>query len=219
MDNSNEIIKSYAILGIKQRATLTEVRSAYLDKTSQKQFLKIFISNEEIVDEFKRYHAAYVQIMREFSESENTADLNLYPPDQVFKLILNQGIYFMTNGNFVKAGEKFQEAYSINRKNETVLTYLGVLLLKRKNYYAAEKYFLEAIKINKENDDIWIFLGDTYLKAGKHSKALTMYETAKKLNPLRVEISEKIKPLKDDKKNTGEKKGSFLKNIINKIIK
>jgi len=193
MDDSNAIIKSYAILGIKQGVTLTEVRSAYLNKTSQKQFSNIFISNDEIVDEFKRYHAAYVQITRDFSDSVNTEDLNLYPPDQVFKLILNQGIYFMINGNFVKAGEKFQQAYSINKENESVLIYLGILLLKRKNYYAAEKYFLEAIKINKENDDIWIFLGDVYLKAGKKAKALTMYETAKKLNPLRVEIGERIK--------------------------
>lgn len=217
MNNSNEIIKSYAILGIKQGITLTEVRQAYLNKTSQKQFSNIFISKEEIVNEFKRYHAAYVQIMREYSDAENTTDLNLYPPDQVFKLILNQGIYFMINGNFVKAGEKFQEAYSINRTNEKVLTYLGVLLLKRKNYYAAEKYFLEAIKINKENDDIWVFLGDTYLKAGKSSKALTMYETAKKLNPLRVEISEKIKPLQDDRRNQMGNKGSFFKSILDKF--
>lgn len=215
MDSSNDAIRSFAILGINPGSTITETRAVYLKKTSQSQFKKIFISNEEIVDEFKRYHAAYVFIMRDYSESDNLSDLSLYPPDQVFRLILNQGVYFMINNNYIKAGEKFQEAYSLDKSNEEVLIYLGILLLKRKNYYAAEKYFLDALKINKENDDTWIFLGDTYQKAGKTGKALIMFETAKKLNPLRLEIAKKIKSLSENK--TEEKKESFLKRIIDKF--
>ncbi len=215
MENSNDAIRSFAILGINPGATITETRTAYLKKTSHLQFSKIFISNEEIVDEFKRYHAAYVFIMRDSSELDNLSDLSIYPPDQVFRLILNQGIYYMINNNYIKAGEKFQEAYSLDKQNEEVLIYLGILLLKRKNYYAAEKYFLDAIKVNRENDDAWVFLGDTYVNAGKEAKALIMFETAKKINPLRLEIAKKIKSLSKNK--TIKKKESFLKKIINKF--
>ncbi len=217
MENNNETIRSFAKLGIKPNSTITEIRAAYLEKTSQKQFSKVFVTNEEIVNEFKRFHAAYVSIMRNYSETDDISDLSIYPPDQVFKLILNQGIYFMINHNYLKAGEKFQEAYSLNKKNEEVIVYLGILLLKRKNYYAAEKYFLEAIKINRDNDDTWVYLGDTYLKAEKKSKALTMFETAKRLNPQRSDIAEKIGLIITNK--TENKQDSFLKRIINKFIK
>jgi len=212
----SDTAKSFSILGIDPDATVTEVRTAYLSKTSQKHFDTIFIDNKDIVDEFKRYHAAYIHIMTEYSEVDNILNLNFYPPDQIFKLILNQGIYLMISHNYVKAGEKFQEAYSLNKTNENVLIYLGILLLKRKNYYAAEKYFLKAVKLNKENDDIWVFLGDTYLKAGNKTKALIMYKTAENLNPLRKEISEIIKSISPDKieKVKGD---SFLKKIMRKF--
>jgi tetratricopeptide (TPR) repeat protein len=208
--------KNFNVLGISSDATVTEIRTAYINKTSQKYFENVFIDNKDIVDEFKRYHSSYINIMTEYSEVDNVSNLNFYPPDQIFKLILNQGIYLMISHNYVKAGEKFQEAYSLNKTNENVLIYLGILLLKRKSYYAAEKYFLKAVKLNKENDDIWVFLGDTYLKAGNKTKALVMYKTAENLNPLRKEISEKIQSVSPDKEKKEQK--SFLKKMIGKIF-
>ncbi len=218
MENTNESNRSYRVLEIAKGATLTEIRAAYLEKTSQKKFTKVFIHDESVIDEFKRYHAAYVYIVKDFAESENISDLSLYPPDQAFRMIVNQGIYYLINYNYIKAGEKFQEAYTMNRDSEEVLIYLGLLLLKRKNYYAAEKYFLDVVKRNKENEDAWILLGETYLKAGNERKALVMFETAKKLNPLRPEILEMMKPLME-KKQPGPRKSSFFKDILDRFKK
>jgi tetratricopeptide (TPR) repeat protein len=115
----------------------------------------------------------------------------------VFQFHFNQGVHYFIHRNYIKAGKKFQEAYKINNTSIPVLLYLGLLLLKRKNPYAAEKYFKEVVQLDQNNDDAWFYLGESYLNAGELRKALTMFETAKTLNPGRHEVASRIKEIKN----------------------
>lgn len=221
----NETLKAALILfGLKEGATITDIRAEYLEKTSLFKFQRVLSGDEEdLQKEFTQLYKAYVRLIKSYSESDSAADLDLYPPDQVFRFHFNQGVYLFINQKYLKAGEKFQEAFNIDNKKPLVLIYLGVLLLKRKNFYAAEKYFKEAALIDKENDDAWFYLGESYMKAGQFRKALTMFETSQTLNPTREQLPYRIKEAKERGGITGGsvkrtvETPSFIQRIINKI--
>jgi tetratricopeptide (TPR) repeat protein len=213
---------AHVTLGLKEGAPMSEIRAQYLDKTSQGKFRCVIIGDEHLMDEFVRYHEAYVTLGKRHAGTGSSleSDLSYYPTDQVFQLHLNQGIYYVLRQNYIKAGEKFQDAYKINSQDTTVLLYMGFLLMKRKNYYAAEKYLKIAVKIDQDCDDAWFYLGECYYKAGELRKALSMYETAKILNPGRSEIAVRMKEIREKAggKPGKAKKDSFLASIIKKMI-
>jgi|GEM_PF-591397 len=230
-----EIIESIkaALIDLKLRegASLTEVRSQYLEKTSHPKFLKVMGPDETLKKEFLKYHVAYLSVLKFTRENDpeaaaaSDADLSFYPKEQIFRLHMNQGVYYFLNQDYIKASEKFQEAYKFNNQDPMVLIYLGILLLKRKNYYAAEKYFKEAVTIDKNNEDGWFYLAENYFKAGEFKKALPMYDTVKNLNPSRAEIAPRIKEIREKlgeipgskKSKKGEpKKGSWLSRLLGK---
>jgi tetratricopeptide (TPR) repeat protein len=219
-----ETVKAaYIALGLKERAPMSEIRALYLEKTSQGKFQCAVIDDEHLRDEFVRYHEAYVTLGKHHAGTGASMDddLSYYPPDQIFQLHLNQGIYYILRQNYIKASEKFQEAYKINNKDTTVLIYMGFLLMKRKNYYAAEKYLKTAIQIDRNCDDAWFFLGECYHRAGEYKKAMPMYETAKALNPGRSQIAARMKEIREKtgiKPAKGSGKKTFLHRAIEKLI-
>lgn len=223
MENKYSIKESLVELGLQNDASVTEIRAEYLDKTMSPKFNRVLSSEEEhLQEEFVNIYSAYVTLMKHHAQTgaDAVADMSLYPPDQVFQFQFNQGVYLFIKEDYIKAGEKFQQAYKMNPKHQTLLLYMGILLLKRKSYYAAEKYFKDAIAIDKNNDDAWFYLAESYLKAHEYRKAMTMYETAKNLNPGRTEIAYKLRDIKQllaDKAKGGKKK-SFIARLIKKMI-
>jgi tetratricopeptide (TPR) repeat protein len=121
----------------------------------------------------------------------------------------------------MKAMEKFQQAYKINKKDVLVLIYMGILLLMRKNYYAAEKYLLEAVKIDEKNNDAWFYLGENYLRAKEYKKALDIFETVRSLDPAREELALKINEVKErlEQKFPVGKRKSLFERIFKKSDK
>ncbi len=219
----NESIKAALVeLGLKEGATLTEVRAEYLDKTSQYKFQHVLdVDDEALQKEFSRLYKAYVNLVKHYSQTGSDEDsyMDFYPPDQVFQFHFNQGVYYFINQKYLQAGERFQEAFKINNKDLTLLLYLGALLLKRKSYYAAEKYFKDVVKIDPNNDDGWYYLGESYFRAGELRKATSMYETAKALNPQRSEIAFRLKEIREQmpRPQAPAKKESFLSRIKKKL--
>jgi tetratricopeptide (TPR) repeat protein len=106
--------------------------------------------------------------------------------------LFNSGVYHLLKQNYIKAGEKLQQAYKSKSGDVLTIVYLGILLMLRKNFFAAEKYFLDAAKIDPNNEDAWFYAAENYSRAGKDNKALEMYSKVKALNPLRKEIDAKI---------------------------
>ena len=197
MELDESVRAAFIALDLEATTSVTEIRAQYLDKTSQEKFQGTIMTDEYLQKEFDKYYKAYVTLLKELAESDKAEDLEYYPPDQVFQFYFNQGIHYFIHQNYIKAGEKFQEAYKINPKNVSVLLYLGYLLLKRRNYYAAEKYFKDAARFDKSNDEAWFHLGECYLQAGELRKALSMFETSKMLNPGRSELAFKMKEIKE----------------------
>lgn len=228
MDSNVEAVKAAMIsFGLKDGATLTEVRAAYLDKTSQSKFHGIFVDDELLVREFQKHYRAYATLLNYYQDSgfaeDSEDDMSYYPPDQIQQLYLNQGIYLLCQQNYIKASDKIQQAYKVNEQNIQVLLYMGYLLMIRKNFYAAEKYFSDVVKINRENEDAWFYLGECYYKAGDKRKALNMYETARVLDPGHREIAARIKEIKKSLGMTPKTGGrpaakkSFLASLIDKL--
>jgi len=189
--------EALVILDLDRKATITGIRAQYLEKTSRDKFIHSVLVDEHLQKEFDKYHIAYVTLVKHLSQAEQASDLQFYPPDQVFQFHFNQGVHYFIHRDYIKAGEKFQEAYKLDKTSVPVLLYLGFLLLKRKSIYAAEKYFKEAVQLDQNNDDAWFYLGESYLEAGELRKALVMFETAKKLNPGRHEVASRIKEITD----------------------
>jgi len=214
----NEWVKAaLVVLGLREEASVTEIRAAYLTKTTHRNFQEVILADEHLEKEFVKYYKSYITLLKHYSESESE-DLSYYPPDQIVKFHFNQGLYYLINQDYMKAMEKFQIAHNIDKKDVLVLLYMGILLIKRKNYYAAEKYLLDAIKIDKENFDAWYYLGETYLKAEELRKALNMFDTARNLNPSRKEVSFKVRELKAKlaARTPAAKKPSFLTRLFKK---
>ncbi|MCX6581677.1 MAG: tetratricopeptide repeat protein [Candidatus Aminicenantes bacterium] len=216
----DELLKAALVaLGLREDASLADIRASYLAKTTQGRFQAVILGDEHLERDFNRYYKSYITLLKYYSQSEST-DLNFYPQDQIVKFHFNQGLYFIINRDYMKAMEKFQEAHRLDKKDVLVLLYMGILLMKLKNYYAAEKYFLEAVDIDPQSDDGWFYLGENYLKAGELKKALAMFESAKRLNPSRREIAFRLREIMDKMPqlfhHEGEKQPSLLKRIFNK---
>jgi len=219
IEADESVLEALITLDLEQRATITEIRGQYLEKTSREKFQHSVLVDEHLQKEFDKYHRAYVTLAKHLTEGDQASDLQFYPPGQVFQFHFNQGVHYFIHQNYIKAGEKFHEAYKIDNTNIPVLLYLGLLLLKRKSFYAAEKYFKEAVQFDQDNDDAWFYLGESYLEAGELRKALTMFETAKTLNPGRHEVAFRIKEIMDrlKVKSIKTKKTSVIQRFFKKL--
>jgi tetratricopeptide (TPR) repeat protein len=199
-----------------QGASLAEILEKYLDKTLQIKFQHIIITQDLLKEEFMRYHEAFLKIMKLFQATEKKPEMSIFSKDQLGKFFFNQGVYALCKDDYLQAGEKFHEAYKINRRNVFLLLYLGMILTVRKNYYAAEKYFSEAITRDPNSDEAWFYAAENYFKAGNFAKAIEYYEKTRKLNPAYNNITLRIKESKEalSKKNKPTKKESVLRSIV-----
>jgi len=182
------------ILGLSGDPGVGEIRKAYLNRTTQPRFQCVVFEDPELSRDFSRLHEAYFSLLRRMSESgvEMTAPSS---PRDIGQLLFNQGVYFMIQQNFLRAGEKFQEADRIQPRTPLVKLHLGILLLKRRNLYAAEKYLQEATQLLPKNDAPWRYLAETYEHAGKFKAAETALRKALELNPSLQGIAARIKAL------------------------
>jgi len=185
-------------LGVSGDPGLVEIRKAYLAKMAQPQFQRLVFENEELRRDFSRIHEAYVTLIRELADKGVEVHTPSSPGD-LSNLLFNQGVYAMIQQNFLKAGEKFQEADRIRPHTPLVRLYMGVLLLKRKNLYAAEKYLREATRLLPEIDSAWLYLAETYEHAGNFKNAEAALLKAMEVNPALTGIAARIKNLRRGK--------------------
>ncbi|HSQ35531.1 MAG TPA: tetratricopeptide repeat protein [Candidatus Binatia bacterium] len=205
-----------ALFDLTKGAAAPEILEKYLEKTLQLKFQRILIPHEELKKEFVRYHEAFVNLLKFLQSKDNTLKMSLFSSDQLAKFFFNQGIYALCKDNYLQAGEKFQEAYKINRHNVFLLTYLGIILTVRKNYYAAEKYFADAIHRDPNNDDARFYAAQNFFKAGLYPKASEYFEKAKQLNPTNNEIAFWLKDCREamQKKTKRSEKDTLLRKIV-----
>lgn len=218
MESSEYLEELLRLFTLGKGAPISEVLEKYLEKTLQIKFQRIIIIQETLKEEFVRYHEAFLRILKIYQAADKKVDMSMFTQDQLGKFFFNQGIYALCKDNYLQAGEKFQEAYKINKHNVFLLLYMGIILTMRKNYYAAEKYFSEATKRDPNYDDAWFYTGENYFKAGNFNFALESYEKTRKLNPAYNNIAQHIKEARDglvNKRRRPGKKDSLLKKLVN----
>lgn len=191
MTQSKFFAKSLKILNLPLKSGIPEITQAYIKLTGSAKFKKIFILNEELREEFIKYHEAYVLAVKELSDS--SPDSSYYPPEHIYSLLYNQGLYFLLKENYLKAGEKMEEAARMKKDCANTQIYLGYILHKRKNYYAAETYFQRASQLDHENEYAVFFLGKTYISAGKLDKASATFRRVETLSFYNNEIKAETK--------------------------
>lgn len=188
MNKSKLLSASLKILKIPRDSGIEEVTRSYLALTNSVKFNKVFILNEDLKEEFIKYHEAYVISVREMSDNISDSAPGYYPSGHIFDILYNQGIYHLLKENYLKAGEKLEEAARMKKDNVNLQIYLGYILHKRKNYYAAENYFLKANQMDNENEYAVFLLGKTYISAGKLDKASATFRKVETMSFYNNEI-------------------------------
>ncbi len=219
MESTEYLEELLRLFNLGKGAPISEVIEKYLEKTLQIKFQRIILTQSILKEEFVRLHEAFLKITRIYQAADQKLPMGIFSQDQLGKFYFNQGVYALCKDNYLQAGERFQEAYKINRHNIFLLVYLGLILTVRKNYYAAEKYFSEATRRDPNYDEAWFYSAENYFKAGNFKLALENYDKAKKLNPAYNEINLRIKEARNAllRKNLPGKKDSLLKRLIRYI--
>jgi len=198
-------------------AAIAEIVEKYLERTLQIKFQRIIITQDILKEEYVRFHEAFLKIIRIYQSADQNVQMGIFSQDQLGKYYFNQGVYALCKDNYLQAGEKFQEAYKINKRNVFLLIYMGIIMTVRKNYYAAEKYLSEATQRNPDYDEAWFYAAENYFKAGNFKLALENYEKAKKLNPSFNSIAMHIKETRDALARKAQRPGrrhSLLKRLV-----
>lgn len=216
MENTEYLEELLRQLNLGKGASIAEVLERYLERSLQIKFQRVLIAQDILKEEFVRLHESFLKILKIYQASDQKLDMGMFTPDQLGKYFFNQGVYAMCKDNFLQAGEKFQEAYKINKRNVFLLLYMGIILMVRKNHYAAEKYFGEATKRDPNYDDAWFYSAENYFKAGNFNLAWECYEKTRKLNPAYNDINQRLKETKEAilRKRRGNKKDSLLRRLV-----
>ena len=219
MENTEYLEELLRLFNLEKDASASDILEKYLEKTLQIKFQRILLPEVALKEEFLRYHDTFIKILKILQSQDQNLKMSLFSSDQLAKFFFNQGVYAVCKDNFMLAGEKFHEAYKINKNNVFLLIYLGIILTIRKNYYAAEKYFADAIQRDVNNDDAWFYAAENFLKAGNYKKASDYFEKAKKLNPANNEIAFRLKDCREAllKKTRPVGKDTVLRRIVNYI--
>ncbi len=219
MESTEYLEELLRLFNLGKGAPISEVLEKYLEKTLQIKFQRIITTQDILKEEFVRFHEAFLKILKIYQAADQKVQMGIFSPDQLGKFFFNQGVYALCKDNYLQAGEKFQEAYKINKHNVFLLLYMGIILMVRKNYYAAEKYFSEATTRDPNYDDAWFYAAENYFKAGNFRLAGEYFEKTKKLNPAYNNINLRIKDTRDaiSRKRQPGKRDSVLRRIVRYI--
>jgi len=219
MESTEYLEELLRLFNLGKGAPIAAVLEKYLEKTLQIKFQRIIVNQDILKEEFMRFHEVFLKLLKIYQAGDKKLEMSLFSSDQLGKFFYNQGVYALCKDNYLQAGEKFHEAYKLNKHNVFLLIYLGIILTVRKNYYAAEKYLSDAIKRDPNYDDAWFYAAENYFKAGNFRKAMEFYEKAKKLNPAYNDITFRIKECKEAiaKKQKVGKKDTLLRKLVRYI--
>ena len=68
---------------------------------------------------------------------------------------------------YLKALDKFEKAYTKDKKNADLLNYFGYALRKTGDFEKAEIYYLEGLELDAEHLGINEYLGELYVQTGR----------------------------------------------------
>ncbi|HUL01293.1 MAG TPA: DUF4388 domain-containing protein [Nitrospirota bacterium] len=205
----------YEVLGIKQTATVTEVKKAYFTLAKlyhpDRHFKTEMSEMKETLETlFSSIHDAY-EILSNQSERDQY-DLLLARRDTAktsaeerergreadskenAAVQYQEGIKRFKAGDFWGAEEAFRWAMRLDSLNaEYVFRRAQALARIPRRGHDAEGYFTKAIKMAPERIEYYLELGNLYERNGLKTKALTVYRNALRYGPNTDRINQAIK--------------------------
>ncbi|MEI8350631.1 MAG: tetratricopeptide repeat protein [Candidatus Omnitrophota bacterium] len=116
------------------------------------------------------------------SRMENQDTENRGQGDELYKLYLEQGIYYIQKSNYTKAKYFLLKALNRNNKEPEVYLNLGVIALKRQNIVHAMRLLKKALRLAPQDYDkteiILYNIGLCYQRMGNDPKAFEYYRQA-----------------------------------------
>ena len=97
---------------------------------------------------------------------------------------------------YLKAYDKFEKAYTKDKKNADILNYLGYTLRKTGNLEQAEIYYLKGLELDSKHLGINEYLGELYVQTNRIELAKEKLEVLKGCN---CEEYEELKELIEKK--------------------
>ena len=97
---------------------------------------------------------------------------------------------------YLKAYDKFEKAYTKDKKNADILNYLGYTLRKTGNLEQAETYYLKGLELDSKHLGINEYLGELYVQTNRIELAKEKLEVLKGCN---CEEYEELKELIEKK--------------------
>ena len=83
---------------------------------------------------------------------------------------------------YLKAYDKFEKAYTKDKKNADILNYLGYTLRKTGDFEKAETYYLKGLELDSEHLGINEYLGELYVQTNRIELAKERLEVLKGCN-------------------------------------
>ena len=93
---------------------------------------------------------------------------------------------------YLKAYDKFEKAYSKDKKNPDILNYLGYTLRKTGNLKKAESFYLKGLELDAGHLGINEYLGELYVQTGRIELAKERLDV---LNGCKCEEYDELKEL------------------------
>ena len=83
---------------------------------------------------------------------------------------------------YLKALDKFEKAYTKDKKNADLLNYFGYALRKTGDFEKAEVYYLKGLELDAEHLGINEYLGELYIETGRIELAKERLQVLKDCN-------------------------------------
>jgi curved DNA-binding protein CbpA len=208
---TNKTLSYYDILSLNVKASLSDVKQAYLRVA--KQFhpdMHVYLpheSREKLKALFTYLNKAYETLSDELKRKKYDNKLlkgktGTEPKKTSFNVEENfkRGVVEYKKGNFWGAADIFREVTRKAPDKALHWAYLSLALSNMQNRIKeAEETILKAIELEPHNANYFVHLGEIYIKAGMKKRAIRQFEIALKWDPTNKRVQKELEKLKSIK--------------------
>lgn len=190
----------YGVLGVKDYATIGEIKSAYYKVA--KQFhpdMHFHLADDslkgKLSDIFSYIYDAYATLSNPERKKEYDRMISLKPArltsnQDRAKALFNEGKAELKRNKYPEAELLFGQATYFDGTISEYHYYYGITLMKQDKFKLSEKALERALKLEPSNADYLAELGFVFLKLGFPTRARVFFEKALKISPDNVRAYE-----------------------------
>lgn len=208
MHRNFEDLGYYNVLGVRDRASGSEIKSAYYKAAKRYHpdmhfYLEDSTLKDKLGDIFSYVYLAYSTLTDPQKKSEYDKMITVKPAkpaavQEKARAVFEKGKNHLKKKNYEDAERLFAEAAYFGATIAEHHYYYGLTLIRLNKFKEAEKAFERARKLEPHNTGYLSELGFTYLALGFPARAKGFFEKALSISPGNVRAMEGLKKIKDD---------------------